>query len=181
MRRMEIRQVEVVRSRKRKKTVSARLRGDGVLIVQAPQQMAQRELNAVIEKLRARIERRTERAESATSDEGLEARAQALNREYFGGRLRWRSIRYVANQTQRWGSCTSADGTIRLSARLRTLPAWVRDYVLIHEMAHLEEPNHSPAFWALCHRYPLTERARGFLMAVDFLAGQGDGQTGDAE
>lgn len=178
---MQIQQVEVVRSRKRKKTVSARLRGDGTLVVQAPQQMAQRELNAIIETLRARIERRAERAEAAGSEEGLEARAQELNREYFGGRLRWQSIRYVSNQEQRWGSCTSADGTIRLSDRLRTLPTWVRDYVLVHEMAHLEEPNHSPTFWALCHRYPLTERARGFLIAMDFLAGQGDGQTSDAD
>ena len=45
-------------------------------------------------------------------------------------------------------------------------PRWVRDYVLIHEMAHLVEPYQSPSFWALVNRYPRTERARGFLMAV---------------
>ena len=54
---------------------------------------------------------------------------------------------------------------LRLSHRLAAFPEWVRDYVLVHELAHLQEPNHSPAFWRLVHRYPLAERARGYLMA----------------
>jgi predicted metal-dependent hydrolase len=65
----------------------------------------------------------------------------------------------------RYGSCTPEDGTIRLSDRLLDFPAWVRDYVLVHELAHLVEPNHSAAFWSLVARYPLAERARGFLIA----------------
>ena len=57
------------------------------------------------------------------------------------------------------------DGTIRLSDRLAPWPPWVRDYVLVHELAHLAVPDHSPAFWRLVDRYPLSERARGFLIA----------------
>jgi predicted metal-dependent hydrolase len=72
----------------------------------------------------------------------------------------------VANQDARWGSCTTNQGTIRLSDRLADAPAWVRDYVIIHELAHLIRPDHSPAFWRLVRRYKLTERARGYLMAL---------------
>ena len=89
-----------------------------------------------------------------------------MNRRYFGGKLTWQSIRYVTNQNKRFGSCTPSHGTIRISHRVSEMPAWVRDYVLVHELAHLVEPNHSRAFWDLVNRYPKTERARGYLIAI---------------
>ncbi|MBA3530851.1 MAG: M48 family metallopeptidase [Ardenticatenales bacterium] len=169
---MKIEKVEIIRSAKRTKSVSARLRGDGVLEVRAPAKLPEKELEQVIAKLQQRIERRAEQASASGSDEALLARAHELNQELFGGRLQWNSILYVDNQSHCWGSCTSSLGTIRLSSRLRELPPWVRDYVLVHELAHLEEPNHSASFWSLCSRYPLTERARGYLMALDHLQGR---------
>ena len=155
--------IKVIRSQKRRKTVSAELK-QGVLVVRAPARMSEAELAPIIDKLRQRLHRRTRRP--APTDDDLEQMAQQLNRDYFNGRLRWQSIRYVTNQNKRFGSCTPATGTIRLSHRLATMPKWVLTYVLMHELAHLEEANHGPNFWQLVNQYPLTERARGYLMAI---------------
>ena len=69
--------------------------------------------------------------------------------------------------------CTPADRSIRISSRLTDVPVWVLDYVLVHELAHLLEAGHGPTFRALIARYPLAERATGFLMAKG-LDGDGD-------
>jgi predicted metal-dependent hydrolase len=60
---------------------------------------------------------------------------------------------------------------IRISSRAAALPSWVLDYLLVHELAHLEVAGHGPHFWRLVNRYPLTERARGYLMALDHRSG----------
>ncbi|MBU4134175.1 M48 family metallopeptidase, partial [bacterium] len=66
---------------------------------------------------------------------------------------------------KKYGCCNFRTKTIRISHILAEMPEWVRDYVVVHEMAHLIEPNHSKAFWDIAHRYKLAERARGYLMA----------------
>lgn len=104
-------------------------------------------------------------------DEALHARAQALSARYLGGRVEATSVRWVDNQGSRWGSCTPVDRTIRLSSRLRGMPRWVIDYVLLHELAHLLVPGHGPRFWAEVERYPRCERARGYLEGVAAAAG----------
>lgn len=156
-------EVKIVRSRQRAKTVSARA-VDGVFVVQAPAHMSDAELQPVVDKLLARWQRRQQK--DSLDDAALERRARELNRQYFGGKLQWQSVRWVSNQNSRHGSCTPNQGTIRISHRLATMPAFVRDYVLVHELAHLLEPNHGPRFWRLVNQYPRTERARGYLMAV---------------
>ena len=162
--------IEIRRSQRRQRTINASLE-NGVLVIQAPARLTDEELAPVIEKLRYRLSQKLKPAPQSDAD--LEARARELNEAYFEGRLRWESIRYVTNQQKRYGSCKPTRGTIRLSHRLATMPAWVRDYVIVHELAHLEESNHGPAFWALVNRYPLTERARGYLMALDLEEEQG--------
>ena len=87
-----------------------------------------------------------------------------LSDRYLGGLAMPESVRWVDNQRSRWGSCTPGDRTIRLSSRLQGMPAWVIDYVLIHELAHLLEPGHDAKFWAWVDRYPQAERAKGYLI-----------------
>lgn len=169
--------IEIIRTAQRRKTVSARLEA-GVLVIRAPEGLSDAELTPIIDGLRRRMRRRSR--STSLSDEALEKRAQELNRKYFGGRLRWQSVRYVTNQNSRFGSCTPEDGTIRLSHRLATMPVWVRDYVLVHELAHLIEANHGKRFWKLVNRFPLTERARGYLMAVGLEELEGSEVDGEA-
>ena len=81
----------------------------------------------------------------------------------------------VSNMKKRLGSCTTGgptDGDIRISDRVKDWPAWVVEYIVAHELAHRQHPNHSKAFWALVSRYPKSERARGFIMGLAFQVGE---------
>jgi predicted metal-dependent hydrolase len=114
-----------------------------------------------------RLERRAERRRS--SDQQLEERAERLNERYFDGGLRWTAIGF-ADMDHQWGSCTFTDGAIRIARRAAELPSWVVDYLLVHELAHLVHSDHGTEFHALEDRYPLTERAKGYLLALDAMA-----------
>lgn len=149
--------VRIIRSARRRKTASARS-VDGVIEVRVPAGVGANEEAAIVAKLVARVAR-TRQADTID----LATRARSLARRYglpTAGEIRW-----VDNQRTRWGSCTPTTGTVRLSRRLAEFPDWVVDYVIVHELAHLAEAGHGPAFWELVNRYPLTERARGFLIA----------------
>lgn len=157
--------VEVVRSAKRRKSVSARV-VDGRIVVRMPQWMSKAQEAEYVTSLVAKLERQRS---AQTVD--LPRRARDLARRYdlpAPGSIRW-----VANQEQRWGSCTPSTGEIRISDRIAGFPTWVLDAVIVHELAHLVHLHHSPEFWALVHRYPKTERAYGFLIAKQ-LADDGD-------
>jgi predicted metal-dependent hydrolase len=155
--------IKVIRSRRRRRTVHGR-QVNGVLVILAPAHMDDRALQPLIERIRRRVERRS--AGRSLDDQALDQRARRLNAEVFGGRLNWASIRWVTNQSRRFGSCTPALGMIRISPRLARMPAFVLDYVIVHELAHLVYLGHGERFWGQVNRYPLAERARGYLMAV---------------
>jgi predicted metal-dependent hydrolase len=165
--------IEIIRSSRRTKTASARLVG-GTLVVRVPEGLSASEERRLVESLAQKVLHKARKSEGKLPD--LERRAAELNKRYFGGRLKVREIRWVTNQRQRYGSCTPSTATIRISDRMASVPLWVLDYVLVHELAHLVEPNHSPAFWKLVGRYPLTERARGYLMAVGLEGEAGPGE-----
>ena len=165
--------IRIVRSDRRRRTISARLVENGtVLEVLAPLAATDTELAPIIENLKQRVMRHAERRDTA-DDTVLARRAAELNRQYFDGKLRWNEIRYVTNRQRRYGSCTPATAVIRISHRVATMPAWVRDYIIVHELAHLREANHGPRFWKLVERYPRVERARGYLICLG-LEAEGD-------
>ncbi|MEW1694647.1 M48 family metallopeptidase [Streptomyces sp. NPDC093249] len=155
--------VEVRRSARRRRTVSAYREGDRTVVL-IPARMSEAEerrwVGVMLDKLAARENR------GVLGDRELTERAGHLSEQYLEGRARPGSVRWVTNQNSRWGSCTPAEGSIRLSHRLRGMPEYVVDYVLLHELAHLLVPGHGPEFWRLLDAYPRTERARGYLEGV---------------
>jgi predicted metal-dependent hydrolase len=159
--------VKIVRSARRKRTVSARMVNWYTLEVLAPAEIPESELQRLIQQFKQQALQKRSALRHFASDAELEERATRLNARLFGGALRWRSLRFVTNQNTRFGSCSPARGTIRISHRLAGVPDFVLDYVLVHELAHIVEANHSTAFWELVYRYDKTERARGYLMALE--------------
>ncbi len=167
-------EIVVKRSGRRKRTISWRMenRPEGVRVeMQVPADLSREQEAEWLGRIREQVRERLERQRRKTDGDLLE-RARSLGRKHLGGRLPLRSASWSSRQQRRWGSCTPDTGAIRLSTRLKDCPDWVVDYVLVHELAHLRVANHSPEFWALVNRYPLAERARGFLMGYDYHPGQ---------
>ncbi|MER7005156.1 M48 family metallopeptidase [Dactylosporangium sp. NPDC000555] len=165
--------IEVRRSKRRRRTVSAYRDGERVVVL-IPAQFSRAEEREWVDRMLERLAAREQRARRTDTD--LTTRAQRLAARYLPDHptaARPASVRWVQNQNGRWGSCTPADGTIRISHRVQEMPDWVIDYVLLHELAHLVIPSHSSAFWALVARYPKAERARGYLEGVSAAAGLG--------
>lgn len=178
-------EVEVRRSARRRRTLTV-YRQRGRLVALVPARLTAAQERALLPPLVARFLRReAARALPLPGDE-LAGRARDLFEAHLAARapapLPPFSIRWVDNQQRRWGSCTAADGSIRLSSRLRTMPAWVGDYVVLHELAHLFEPNHSAAFHDLLAGYPHVERARAFLQGYQHaMDAGGSGEPADAD
>ena len=168
--------VEVRRSARRRRTVSAYRDGDRTVVL-VPARLTRAEERQWVAVMLERLA--SQEARLRPSDQQLLSRAQELSARFLDGRARPRSVRWAGNQGSRWGSCTPADASIRLSTRLQGMPAWVVDYVLLHELAHLLVPGHGPDFWALVSSHPRTERARGYLEGVSATAGLGLSDVAD--
>lgn len=131
---------------------------DGVLRVAIPGHMTSSEEDHWVGVMRAKFERQQD-----TAKVDLQERARQLSAAFelpAPSEIVWSE-----RQKTLWGSCTPSTGRVRIASRVAAYPDWVLDYVIVHELAHLVESDHGPAFWDLVARYPMSERARGYLQA----------------
>ncbi|MHB8380302.1 MAG: M48 metallopeptidase family protein [Acidimicrobiales bacterium] len=143
-------EVEIRASTKRKKTGTAHWSGSRI-VVQIPARVRGRERRVFVDELVERL--LTQRPQNAGGDAALEARARVLA-DAYNDAIMAASVRWVTNQQARWASCSPASRDIRVSSRLRQCPEWVIDAVLVHELAHLQEADHSATFYEIANRHP---------------------------
>lgn len=160
----DLEQVEIRRSKRRKNSVTA-FREHGKTVVVVPARLPARDIDGYVKELVGKLDARDEKTASL---EKLEKRAATLVKTYLDhdviGQHRVPvTIKWVTNQNSRWGSCTPDDGMIRLSHRLRDMPAYVIECVLLHELIHLIVTDHGPSFYELMNRYPHYEKAEAYL------------------
>ena len=150
----------VIRSTRRKRSISA-LRQNGIIEIHIPDRMSRKDEFAIIPEMIEIVLRRE--AKSRSSDAALAQMAERLLELYLPdfherpSAITWRTMR------ERWGSCTTSDGTIRISLRLNGAPDYVVECVLFHELIHLRVPGHGKDFYAYLDRYPEKARAEAFL------------------
>jgi predicted metal-dependent hydrolase len=158
--------IEIIRSKKRKKTVQAKI-VDDTLRIYLPAGLSKKEESKWIQKMKTQIEKK-QRKHQLNSTNDLQKRAERINNQYFDGDLSF-SIQFVNNQTTKHGSCTPSSKRIRIADEISDYPDYVQDYLIMHELTHLIYPNHSKAFWEKVNEYPYVERAKGFLHASEFF------------
>ncbi|MDO4686909.1 MAG: DUF45 domain-containing protein [Corynebacterium sp.] len=159
-------EVEVIRSQRRRRSAQAKF-VDGRIQVRVPAHISVDEEQRVVAHLVTKLQRATPRI-----DAELAELAEKLNAEHLDGRAHFRSIRWVTNQHSRWGSCTPATGDIRISHRLQTVPDYVLNAVIVHELVHtFITGGHTKEFWSWADRVPHAERAKGFLEAYQRYGG----------
>jgi hypothetical protein len=163
-------EVVIRTSNRRRKTATAFWEG-GRIVVVMPTHVRRADRAELVEWLVARVLAKRPRA--SASDEALTRRAASLADRYVDGQQP-ASIRWVTNQGKRWGSCTNVTREIRISHRLRAVPEWVLDATIVHELAHLVHPDHSPGFHQIADRYPRQREAGIYLEGYSLGLGSPD-------
>ncbi len=150
----------VIRSSRRKRSMSA-YRQNGIIEIHIPDRMSRKDEFAAIPEMIEIVLRRE--AKNRSSDQLLETMAADLLRRFLPdfherpSSITWRNMR------ERWGSCTTGDGTIRISLRLNGAPEYVIACVVFHELIHLRIPGHGTDFQEFLDRYTDKDRAEAFL------------------
>jgi predicted metal-dependent hydrolase len=157
-------EIIVIRSTRRKKNVSAYRQG-GRIVVSIPARMSKADERAMVPEMVAKI--RAQEAAATMSEESLSRRVDELLSQLAPeikvrpSSVNWRAMR------ERWGSCTGADRSIRISDRLKGAPENVLDYVLFHEAIHLQYFDHGPEFKELLARFPQEQLAEAYLSGYE--------------
>jgi predicted metal-dependent hydrolase len=157
-------EIIVIRSTRRKKNVSAYRQG-GRIVVSIPARMSKADERAMVPEMVAKI--RAQEAAATMSEESLSLRVGELLTQLAPeitvrpSSVNWRAMR------ERWGSCTGADRSIRISDRLKGAPENVLDYVLFHEAIHLHLFDHGPEFKAILARFPEEALAEAYLSGYE--------------
>lgn len=153
-------EVRVIRSARRKRSISA-YREHGAIVIQVPARLTNAKIREVIPEMVEKILSRE--AREKMSDSELFNRALELRKRYLSDfsvdpvSVAWRVM------NERWGSCTTLDRTIRISERLNGAPDYVIDYLLVHELIHLEIADHGAEFEALLARFEGAGMANAYL------------------
>jgi predicted metal-dependent hydrolase len=158
--------VEVRRSNKRRRTVSAAREGNKT-VLNVPLRMSIAEIEQLARDLITRMNDRDPRA--YFSDDELFKRAQELSATYLFSQADPKSVAWSSRLTSTWGICTPLEGTIKITSRLQGMPQYVLDYVLLHELVHFVVNDHGKDFDAFMKTFEKKERAEGYLDALDEL------------
>lgn len=155
--------VEIIVKKVKAKSFSIRITPDGKAELRVPLRASRRTVEDVIRRYRPKIEEMARKQQKVAAEFGalpaLDEKALAsyakqtrqLLNERLGGFAAQVGVTYnrvsVKRQVSRWGSC-SGKGNLNFNCLLSLLPPDVADYVMVHELCHLKQLNHSPAFWA---------------------------------
>lgn len=155
-------EIVVIRSKKRKRSISA-FRQGGKIIISIPARLTKAEERQVVPEMVAKI-----RAKEVAPDE-LELSKlvdQLLSKYAPEIEIRPSSVSWRA-MNERWGSCTSVDRTIRIATKLQRAPKYVLEFVLYHEAIHLYIVDHGPEFQEMLKRHPRQLEAEAFLAGYE--------------
>ena len=156
-------EIEIIKSNR--KTIAIEVRQDLRVIVRAPKRASNREIMKFVEQkqdwiakhlayMQIRYEETRRVKEKQFTDEDIRKMKDEAKRvipdrvKYYAGIM---GVTFgkitIKNQKTRWGSCSSK-GNLNFNCLLMLTPDKVRDYVVIHELCHLKQMNHSKMFWA---------------------------------
>jgi predicted metal-dependent hydrolase len=159
--------IEIVRSKARKRTLSARLISEKEIKVLTPYSVSSDFLDDFIKKTVKKFSKH--KTQSLSEPGELKKRALMLKCKFIPEAPNF-SISFSGSLRTTWGKCFFTRREIIINPVLSTFPLWVSDMVIIHEIAHLIYPNHGKEFRLLVSRYRLKERATGYLIAKGLRA-----------
>lgn len=159
-----------------RKTIAIQVKPDGRIVVRSPYRVSRKQVERFLEEKSQWIKtqqeklRKGEEAKREITDE-MRKRGVRMAMELIPERVRYYAdimgISYgritIREQKTRWGSC-SRKGNLNFNWKLMLMPEGVLDYVVVHELAHRIEMNHSKAFWAVVEQVLPDYRKRKALL-----------------